>query len=357
MKLDNQDFGLAEVIKKAAYELNSSLAIALGQVQLLKLKNKESSATEGLNRLEKSLYKCAGVIETIQEYSGQTVVATRAITNLSEVLKHTLESEKTSWKDAASQKNLTLVSVIESDQCTVRAEEMDLVQAVSHLVHKAVKASPRNCSIDIRVGLTDELATLSIADCGKGISKEKTMYDPSFKKQYTKGAEPGMTTVRSIMSRFGGRLEFAPNSPKGTIVTISIPQIQDRLRNDYWKSRKERGTDKRILIVDDDAEVRNVLCDMLMIEGFRAETSPDAYSALELLEKGNYSLMITDLGMPGMSGLDLAEHAREKYKSLEIVLLTGWYNSLEKQGRKLPRVKAVISKPFRLNQILDLVRT
>ncbi len=350
---------LADLIEGVAHDLNNNMAIALGHVQLLKLKNKDESLTEALNRIEKSMFKCGDMIKAIQKYAGQANAEAEFIVNLSEVLKIALESDETNWKEAAAKKNLTIIPIIKTAECSVKADLHDLVTALSHLILNAVEASPKNGAIEAKISVQDELAGLSIADCGRGIDEKLKLKicEPFFSTKKTEGAGLGLTIVQSIVSRYGGRIGFAPNSPKGTIFTLNFPLAeQEETENLRTISEKER-TEKRILVVDDEVEVRNVLNDMLLLEGYRAENCSDAYVAMEMLEKGSFNILITDLGLPGMSGYDLAEHVHNNYKYIEIILLTGWGNSLKKGAGKLKGVKAIISKPFRLNQVLDLVRS
>lgn len=350
--------GLIELIEGVAHELNNNLAIALGHVQLLKLKITDASLAEGLNRIEKSMFKCGGVIKAIREYAGGPFQVTGRIVSMAKVLKDALDTDETGWKDAAVKKNLTIVISGEYDRDTIKAEAMDLVTALSQLLHNAVDASPKNGRIEISIGTRGELITLSIADQGKGISENHKVkiYEPFFTTKKEKGAGLGLTIVQSIASRFGGRTGFAPNSPKGTKFSISFPLAEATVADELLESVEDKKGGMRILIVDDDIEVRNVLSDMLLLEGFKADISTDAYNAMEMLEKGRFDMMITDLGMPGMSGYDLAEHVRDKHKDIQIVLMTGWGNSFNQKAKKIKGIKAVIAKPFHLNQILDLVR-
>jgi CheY-like chemotaxis protein len=221
-----------------------------------------------------------------------------------------------------------------------------------------VDASSGGGKIDIGCGQRNGKATISVADHGSGIAEDlKTkIYEPFFTTKKRKGAGLGLTIVQSIVSRFGGGVNFRGNKPTGTVFTVSFPLAESVKVADNTNSEKEDSLKRRILIVDDDDEIRKVLSEILSIEGYVAEDCPDAYSAMEILEKRTYRMVITDLGMPGMSGYDLAEYIHDKYKSIDIVLLTGWGTSLKKGGKELRGVKAVLSKPFRLAQVLDLVR-
>ncbi len=355
-KPEQTDRALSELVDGVAHDLNNNIAVALGYVQLLKLKNKESNITEGLTRIEKSLFKCGEVIKALQEHSAQANLNSDTTICLNEVLLAALDIDETSWKEIASKKKLTIKAGDAQNNISVKANKNELVTAISHLIHNAVDASPRKGTVEIKISTNGELAHISVTDNGKGIgaSVKSKIYDPFFTTKKSKGSGLGLTIVQSVVSRSGGRVGFDCDHHTGTTFTLSFPLVANAKEEVVKKSGRALG--KRILIVDDDEEVRNVLQDMLGIEGFQSEVCSDATSAMEHLEKGTFSLMITDLGMPGMSGYDLAEYVREKYKDMEIVLMTGWGSSFKNDRKEINGVRAVIAKPFHLNEILQLVR-
>lgn len=95
---------------------------------------------------------------------------------------------------------------------------------------------------------------------------------------------------------------------------------------------------------------------MLMIDGHRATACADAYAALEALEKGGFDLLITDLGMPGISGLDLAGVVHETYPQMPIALVTGWGVQLTQDELSSKGIRAVLPKPFHLKEVKALVK-
>ena len=95
---------------------------------------------------------------------------------------------------------------------------------------------------------------------------------------------------------------------------------------------------------------------MLSIDGYETGSCSDGYSALEELEKREYDLMITDLGMPGMSGMDLSGAAHERFPNMAIAMITGWGTQLDPGEVKAIGVTTVLSKPFHKKDIKALVR-
>lgn len=111
----------------------------------------------------------------------------------------------------------------------------------------------------------------------------------------------------------------------------------------------------RILLVDDDDQVREILTDMLGLDDHEVVPVNDPFEALRLLGESTYDLLVTDLGMPGMSGLELAVKARDINPNLPIALVTGWGSQLN-EGEVLEKgIRAVLAKPFKLKDIRELI--
>jgi len=111
-----------------------------------------------------------------------------------------------------------------------------------------------------------------------------------------------------------------------------------------------------ILIVDDDDQVRDMLCDIFTTDGHYAKTCPDAYTAIKAIEKQLPDLIIADLGLPGMSGLDLAGEVHHCHPDLPIAMITGWGAQLDMEKITANGVKTVISKPFHIKDINTMIK-
>ncbi|HDL01950.1 MAG TPA: response regulator, partial [candidate division Zixibacteria bacterium] len=112
----------------------------------------------------------------------------------------------------------------------------------------------------------------------------------------------------------------------------------------------------KILVVDDDDQIREVLTDMLSIDGYDTVACEDGFSALKAFETEEFDLVITDLGMPGMSGLELAGEIHSKKPELPIAMITGWGTQLNHDEVALKGVKTVLSKPFHLKDIKVMIQ-
>lgn len=115
-------------------------------------------------------------------------------------------------------------------------------------------------------------------------------------------------------------------------------------------------TAPRILIVDDDEESRRLLCEVLEANGYEADAVEDAIAAREKLEQdGRYRIVVADLRMPKGTGLDLLRSLREQSPKYEIVLMSSFISGAEKELAEELGVRALLEKPFRLSQLLQVV--
>lgn len=167
----------------------------------------------------------------------------------------------------------------------------------------------------------------------------------------------GLATVYSIVVRHGGQISFDCPPNGGTVFKLSFLQPDKSLITSDISRRSARSKKLSILVVDDDEQIREILKDMLAIDGHSPVVCEDGLSALQAFEHNQFDLVITDLGMPGMSGLELANCIHKDRPTLPIAMITGWGTQLHQQEIQLSGIKSVLSKPFHLKDIRDLVET
>ena len=111
----------------------------------------------------------------------------------------------------------------------------------------------------------------------------------------------------------------------------------------------------RVLVVDDEEEVRNLLKEILEDAECEAVTACQAYEGLKLFTEQSFDAVFTDLGMPGMSGWELARAIRQKNSQVPLAIITGWGEAVSTNEKEKAQVDWVLSKPFSLAQIADIV--
>ena len=113
---------------------------------------------------------------------------------------------------------------------------------------------------------------------------------------------------------------------------------------------------RRVLIVDDNPNMSNLLSDMLEVFDFSSQRASDGEEALSLLNQEDFSLLITDLRMPKMTGLELLKAVKDKYPKLPVVVITGYSTEATEHELLTAKADGFLNKPFRMNDIESVLR-
>jgi CheY-like chemotaxis protein len=185
--------------------------------------------------------------------------------------------------------------------------------------------------------------------------------DPFFTTKGPKSTGLGLSVTYGIIQRHNGKLEIDSAPGRGTTVHITLP-VAGALAGAPGSSTPEAAlpvpTHLRVLLVDDEPEVRSALADMLGTSGHTAFEAAGGREALVWLEAGQLvDLVLTDLGMPGMTGADVARAVRGRWPHLRLGLMTGWDETEGLVGETSAVVDFVIAKPFTLQALLEAYAT
>lgn len=349
---------LADMTSGVAHEFNNIVGGVVGRLQLLKVKNKDESLTKELDRIESLLMDGARTVKRIQEYTTKVKYKSVKAVNVGEIIKNVLKTEENKWKKAAAAKRLSITESICSADIIIEGNDEDLVTAINNLLENAVDHSPDGTEIKISLEEDEKYTKILVADQGQGVSHQNRtkVFYPFFTTKDSHMAGLGLSVVQGIVSRHGGKVTVFDNKPTGAIFEMVFRKAGKIIEETDISRVRKRPDRLRILVVDDDREIREVLRDMLTIDGHFLTTCADGFEALKSLTDGEYDLMITDLGMPGMSGLELARSAHDDHPSMGIAMITGWGTQLSPEEIAASGIRVVLAKPFHLNDIKALVQ-
>jgi PAS domain S-box-containing protein len=264
----------------------------------------------------------------------------------------------------------------ELDDAADRAmcDENQLENAILNLAINARDAMPNGGILTIATSLVREpdgldlaagdYVCIAVSDTGHGMTPDIAgrATEPFFStKPFGKGTGLGLAQVYAIVRQSGGTLRIESKEGEGTTVRLLLPHARGGAdgedRSEPESARDQPAIQKagsRIFVVDDDADVRQFLSEILISLGHRVETMECAAAALEALAAGAPQLMLVDFAMPEMNGAELARKARKLYPELPIVFVTGFAESDQIEaalGADVP----VLRKPFGIEQLSTLV--
>ncbi len=209
-----------------------------------------------------------------------------------------------------------------------------------------------------------EYVRVSIADTGQGMSPEviARAIEPFFStKPLGKGTGLGLAQVYGIARQSGGTIRIESELGKGTVVHLLLAAATAEEAEECRETLEtrpvtapatERGA--KILVIDDDSDVRAFLADSLESLGYSVFDAEDGESGLKQLEQLQPDLVLLDYAMPGMNGAEVARAARERRPDVPIIFVTGYAESEQLEAALGPDVP-VLRKPFSLTQLAAAV--
>jgi CheY-like chemotaxis protein len=232
-----------------------------------------------------------------------------------------------------------------------------LEQVVVNLVLNAVDAIDGSGTIAISVAPRDEHGVaLVVSDNGCGMTEEVRgrIFEPFFTTKPGKGTGLGLSTVYGIVKQSGGHITVESGSGVGSSFSVVLPRVQEApaLQSaTVWGVA--RGGDEWVLVVEDDEIFRGLISEILTAAGYRVQTAETATQALELATSGQPrpDLAICDVGLPDLSGVELASRLQEVGAGLRVLLMSG-YEDDARQTIKLP----ILAKQFHGQELLRRVR-
>ena len=230
----------------------------------------------------------------------------------------------------------------------VEGNSAELNEALVNILFNAMDAMPGGGKVTVKTGLKNSWVVLSVSDTGLGIPDEikGRIFDPFFTTKGREGLGMGLSVTYGIIRRHGGSISVESTLDKGTTFHIRLPVARGTQKGPVPAKAPPSVKGATILLVDDDPQVSEVLGLMLQQLGHQVTGFTNAREALEVFRQGDYKLVITDLGMPDISGRDVAKSVKAMKPETPVVLITGWGVQLDPAELKGTGVDGVIAKPF-----------
>jgi hypothetical protein len=204
---------------------------------------------------------------------------------------------------------------------------------------------------------------ITVTDTGTGMTPEvlARAFDPFFTtKPIGQGTGLGLSMIYGFARQSNGHVSIDSRVGLGTTVNLYLPRFEGTASEAVTGSQRDehRSAGETVLVVEDEPVVRSVVVEMLQDEGYRVLEAVDGPSGLAALRgEPVIDLLVTDVGLPGMNGRQLADQARETRPDLKILFITGYAESVAMaEGFLLPGME-MITKPFDLDVLSRRIRT
>ncbi len=375
--------GLGQMAAGIAHDLNNTLATVLGQAELLRLRATQSEVQEGLALLETAAADGAAVVRRLQEFARPKGTSPLAPCDLAVVVREAVELTRPRWQDEPQRRGVTITVEVALDNLPlIQGSPPELREALTNLIFNATDAMPDGGVLTIvgRVvpatndggretgnepagGLLSSVpgrwVELTVTDTGSGMPPEvqEKLFEPFFTTKGVKGTGLGLAVAYGIMARHGGTITVASAPRQGTTFTLTF------LRASAAAPAAAPATALRVLqeplsllVVDDEELVRKTFAMLLRTAGYSVVEAADGPSALAAFATTHVDVVLTDLGMPGMSGWELARRLKGQSPGLPVILLTGWQDQAPGDEADRRSVDAILGKPVRLAELSRVIQ-
>jgi signal transduction histidine kinase/ActR/RegA family two-component response regulator len=354
---------LGELASGVAHDFNNTLAGILGRAQLL-LETRDPVKTEnGLNIIIKTAKDGAKTVKRIQDFARQRRDHDFQLVDVRQLLLDVGEITRPRWKNRAEAANIHINLDLECDcGALIMGDESELREVFVNLVFNAVDAMPYGGVLTLGAKELGGIVEISVRDTGEGMTEETRLriFDPFFTTKDQLGMGLGLAVSYGIIRRHEGTVEVESQVSVGTTFRIRLPigkcATKAQPCGDFVISKivPSKSSQTRILVVDDEEYVRDLLRDILEKEGCEAVVAEGGHQALSLFENGSFDAVFTDVGMPDMNGWELSRAVRERNSNIPVAVITGWGEAVGSHERQAARVDWVVAKPFDTPQIVEM---
>jgi CheY-like chemotaxis protein len=346
-----------------AHDFNNTLAGILGRAQLL-LETQDAAKIEaGLHIIVKTAKDGAKTVKRIQDFARQRRDHDFQVVDVRQLLVDVAEITRPRWKNQPEAANIYIgLDLVCADGLTVMGDESELREVLVNLVFNSVDAMPAGGTLTMAAKEVGDFVEISVHDTGTGMTEETRLrvFDPFFTTKDTLGMGLGLAVSYGIIRRHEGTVDVVSQVGVGTTFRLRFPlgtytrKAQARLHIPITDAVPFKSLQTKILVVDDEEYVRDLLRDILENEGCEATVARGGRQALSILEKENFDAVFTDVGMPGMSGWELARAVRERDTKIPIAIITGWGEAVGSHERQAAEVDWVVTKPFDARQVAEM---
>ena len=218
---------------------------------------------------------------------------------------------------------------------------------------------PQGGRIKVKTFKEGNWICLRVEDTGTGIPINilERIFDPFYTTKGPRATGLGMSVSYGIITRHRGTISVESQEGKGTTFTVKIPiKKVEEIKEGEVQGLQEKGRKSNILIIEDEEDVRILLSDILTSNGHKVTVASDGKEGIKIFKKRNFDMIFTDLGMPGMSGWEVASSIKRLDSEVIVAIITGWDIQLHRDELKNNGVDLFVNKPFRVDQILKLTQ-
>jgi len=353
---------LGELAGGVFHDLNNVIGAILGRSQLILQKTEHSHGDELIDRIirdammiEKSALDSGEILKRLRQLARSEKNGRKETINLQELIDDSVEMIQPRWERLVERNGLKITLENEPvNDIFINAEPSELREVFTNLLLNALDAMPDGGCISIISRRFNNSVRITISDTGTGMPVDivEKIFTPFFTTKGEKGTGLGLPLSRKIIENHNGTLDVHTVLGEGTSFIITLPLIDEIMPGKINEPQvRNNNQNLKILIAEDSPELQETMSEMLATEGYDVSKASNGEEVLRLCGKKRYDLLLTDLGLPGISGLELAKNIKSIDKNIKIILTSGWEINESSSDLKENGVDSYLAKPFKIDDI------
>jgi signal transduction histidine kinase/DNA-binding response OmpR family regulator len=363
-----------------AHDLNNLLAVIVGSAELTLRGERDPRRTEELQTILRAAQDGAQTVRRILDYNRASDGTTHSHVDLCEIVRQAVDLTRGRWRDSAQARGVALQVALElAPAAPVFGNPSELREVLTNLILNAVDAMPSGGRIGLQVRLVTKgegpgagrpgesglpMLELLVCDTGVGMAEEvrRRVFDPFFTTKQGSGSGLGLAVVGDIVRRHGGTIRVDSTPGQGSTFVVRLPRSREAAAPTegcagFAPAAPAASTRAaHILVLDDEVKLAELLQSFLEILGHRVRATTSPAEALRLLGTETFDLVMTDLGMPELSGWDIARAARQNVPPVPVILVSGWGAQIDPAEVASAGVVRVIHKPYGFSLLRETIR-
>ena len=341
---------LGEMAAGVAHDFNNLLAVVVGRAEMLLGKVKEPSMSREVEIIRQAAWDGAHIVRRIQEFTRTRQTRPVGRVDVAGILQDVIELTRGRWKDEAQSQGLSyVVRLMDGGPVPpVAGIAAELREVFMNLLINGLDAMPGGGQFIFRVSSDGESVTIAAEDTGCGMSDEVRwrVLEPFFTTKGSRGTGLGLAVSWGIVKRHGGTIEIESRLGVGSTFVIRLPVSKEEPAIEAPEPVRRDAPTARVLVIDDEREIRGVIRDMLTSFGHTVIEAAGGEEGLACCDGGGVDVILTDVSMPGMSGWDVAAACRRRFPRVPLGFVTGCGDRLDPAEALRFGVRFILSKPF-----------
>ena len=320
-----------------AHDFNNLLQAILGYAQLMRQKSQDVEFMDrSLKVVEAAALDGTETVRRIQTFARLRPEEEFVAVDVNKVVKDTIALTRPRWEEKVAHDSLPLELRLDLGTVEpIRGRPARLTELLTNLFLNALDAMPDGGTLTIATQKERDDVTIMVKDTGIGMSEQvrKRVFEPFFSTKGELGSGLGLSMAYSIARRHDGDLSVESEPGRGATFTLRLPITGERTETGVPLSAPLVRRQARVLVVDDEPKVLSALCEMLKSAGHTVTPAPSGAAGLAAYAPGRFDMVLTNIGMAGMNGWQVAERLRAADRTVPILFITGWGLRQEDKSR------------------------